>query len=79
MIQLFLAVSLHTLLAWLEPTLQPTRRLLIVLSAVMNLGVSHQPISITGVGLCALSLVILAAKVLPLVVFAAALRSKDTA
>ncbi|HEX8325060.1 MAG TPA: hypothetical protein VF595_14240 [Tepidisphaeraceae bacterium] len=79
MIQLFLAVSLHTTLAWMEPTLQPTRRLLIVLSAVMNLGVSHQPISITGVGLCALSLAILAAKVLPLVVFAAALRSKDTA
>ena len=55
----------------------PIRRLLLVASAVMNLGLSHQPLSITGVGLLTLAAAVAVAKLLPLVVLGSALRSKE--
>lgn len=75
--QILLAAAAWAVLAWFEPTLQPPRRLVLIVSAVMNLGLSHTPVSITGVGVLTLAFVTVAAKVLPLIVFASALRTKD--
>jgi hypothetical protein len=61
-------------LAQFEPTLAPVRRVLLVASAVMNVGLSHEPLNITGIGLIALGICMIVAKLLPLVVIGFAVR-----
>ena len=63
-------------LALFDSTLVPARRLLVAVSAVMNLGLSHEPLNLTGAGLFVLAAAVLAGKLLPLAVFALALRRK---
>lgn len=57
-------------LANFEPTLSPVRRALLVASAIMNVGLSHEALNITGVSLIALAVCMIVAKLLPLVVIA---------
>ena len=53
-------------LARVDPTLPALRRLLLVVSASMNVGLSHEPVSITGPGLIAVAVCVLLGKLLPL-------------
>ena len=73
--QAVLAAATLAILAFFEPTLPPIRRALLVGSAVMNLGLSHEPLTLTGLSLFTLAACIAMAKLLPLVVLALALRS----
>ena len=71
--QAVIAAGTLALLAAFEPSLYPARRLLLTISAVMNLGLSHDALSITGTSLFALTAAMVAAKLAPLVLFAHAL------
>lgn len=68
--QAVIAAATMAALAWFEPSLFPARRVLVTLSAVMNLGLSHDALSITGTSLFALTAAMIAAKLAPLVLFA---------
>lgn len=74
--QAVLAAATLAILAFYEPTLPPIRRALLVGSAVMNLGLSHEPLTLTGLSLFTLAACIAIAKLLPLAVMVVALRSQ---
>ena len=56
------------LLVWTVPDLPADRSLFLAVSAVSNVGLSHDPIGITGPGLYVLSTLMLAGRVAPLLV-----------
>jgi hypothetical protein len=68
--QAVIAAAALASLAWCEPTLYPVRRALLVVSAVMNLGLSHDALSITGLSLFTLAAAMIAAKLMPLILLA---------
>ena len=61
-------------LAQSEPQLSPDRLAMLVVSGGMSVGLSHDPVSITGDGLYTLAGLLIAGRVLPLLVFGIALR-----
>ncbi|MGC4032324.1 MAG: hypothetical protein QM754_11445 [Tepidisphaeraceae bacterium] len=63
-------------LAWMDTTLKTGERVLVAVSAVMNLGLSHDSLKLTGPGLFVLAASIIAAKLLPIVIFASGLLRK---
>jgi hypothetical protein len=64
----------YLLLAQSEPQLSPDRLAMLVVSGGMSVGLSHDPVSITGDGLYTLAGLLIAGRVLPLLVFGVALR-----
>ena len=63
-----IALTGFLLLTWLTPDLTADRSLFLAVSAASNVGLSHDPIAVTGAGLYVLSAIMLVGRIAPLLV-----------
>jgi hypothetical protein len=75
-VQIALIVTAYLMLSQTEPQLPADRLAILAVSGGMNVGISHEPVSITGPGLLTLSGLMLAGRLLPLLWVAALIRRK---